>query len=238
MSKQATAGTSGRTRSTTASAASDFGWCSGARSVSARRCASTASSSEHRAAEARAAVDDPVAHRRDRAEAGQRGRDQRGVGGAARCGQVGAGDHVVGLVEDAQLEAAGAGVDDEDPGTAAISRHGRAPTAGRGPAPARDLGGVLALEAGVRASLDPPVDHQLANVARAGAEARHAVDDIDHEVEPVEVVEHDHVERRRGRAFLLVPADVQVGVVRPAVGEAVDQPRVAVVGEDDRLRSS
>ena len=36
------------------------------------------------------------------------------------------------------------------------------------------------------------------------------------------------------RALLLVAADVEVGVVRPAVRQAVDQPRVAVIGEDDR----
>ena len=54
------------------------------------------------------------------------------------------------------------------------------------------------------------------------------------EVEAVEVVEHDHVERRRGRALLLVAAHVEVVVVRAPVGEPVDQPRVAVIGEDDR----
>ena len=67
-------------------------------------------------------------------------------------------------------------------------------------------------------------------------EAGDAVDDVDDEVEAVEVVEHDHVERRRRRALLLVAAHVQVRVVAAPVGEPVDQPRVAVVGEDDRPR--
>ena len=67
------------------------------------------------------------------------------------------------------------------------------------------------------------------------AEALDAVDDVDDEVEPVQVVEHDHVEWRGRRPLLLVAANVQVGVVRPAVREAVDQPRVAVIGEHDRL---
>ena len=40
---------------------------------------------------------------------------------------------------------------------------------------------------------------------------------------------------RRRRALLLVAAHVQVRVVRPPVGQPVDQPRVAVEGEDDRL---
>ena len=39
---------------------------------------------------------------------------------------------------------------------------------------------------------------------------------------------------RGGGAFLLVAADVDVVVAVPAVGEPVDQPRVAVVGEDHR----
>jgi hypothetical protein len=68
-----------------------------------------------------------------------------------------------------------------------------------------------------------------------GRAAGHAVDHVDHEVEAVEVVEHHHVERRRRGALLLVAAHVDVGVVRAPVGEPVDQPRVAVVGEDHRL---
>ena len=45
---------------------------------------------------------------------------------------------------------------------------------------------------------------------------------------------HHHVERSRGRAFLLVAAHVQIGVPGPAIGQPVDQPRIAVEGEDDR----
>ena len=67
------------------------------------------------------------------------------------------------------------------------------------------------------------------------AEAGHAVDDVHDQVEAVEVVEHDHVEGRGRGALLLVAAHVEVGVVGAAVGQAVDQPRIAVVGEDDRL---
>ena len=67
------------------------------------------------------------------------------------------------------------------------------------------------------------------------AEARHPRSmSVHHQVEAVEVVEHDHVERRGGGALLLVAAHVQVVVVGAPVGEPVDQPRVAVVGEDDR----
>ena len=83
--------------------------------------------------------------------------------------------------------------------------------------------------------LDQLVAHDLLGVGRAGAELRDAVDHVADQVEPVEVVEHHHVERRRGRAFFLVAADVEVVVVGAAIGQAVDQPGIAVVGEDDRL---
>ena len=105
---------------------------------------------------------------------------------------------------------------------------------GVGPGPVADLGRILAVCAGVGAAAEPLVDHSLPQLGRVRAEARDAVDHVDHEVEAVEVVEHDHVERRRRRPLLLVAAHVDVLVVRAPVGEAVDQPRVAVVGEDDR----
>ena len=71
--------------------------------------------------------------------------------------------------------------------------------------------------------------------AALAPELRHAVDHVAGEVEAVEVVEHHHVERRRRGALLLVAAHVEVVVVGPAVGEPVDQPGIAVEGEDDRL---
>src|SRR5674476_670762 len=61
------------------------------------------------------------------------------------------------------------------------------------PGPGPDLGRVLALHARVRPRHQAPVDHQLANVRGPWPQARHAVNHVHHEVEPVEVVEHDHV---------------------------------------------
>src|SRR5664280_1096194 len=78
------------------------------------------------------------------------------------------------------------------------------------------------------------VAHVLAQVRGSLAQARNTVDYIDHEVKAVEVVEHHHVERRGRRALLLVSAHVDVVVVGAAVGQPVDQQRVAVVGEDHR----
>src|SRR6185437_15071585 len=49
----------------------------------------------------------------------------------------------------------------------------------------------------------------------------------------VKVVQNSHVEGGSGRALLLVSANMEVAVAGAAVGEPVDQPRVAVVGKDD-----
>ena len=121
-----------------------------------------------------------------------------------------------------ELEARRAGVDDED---ARLRRPG--PVADRPGRPRRARASRRAPRAGGRPSPG-------AGARRCAARPGHAVDHVHDEVEAVEVVEHDHVERRRRRPLLLVAAHVQVRVVRAPVGEAVDQPRVAVVGEDDR----
>ena len=122
---------------------------------------------------------------------------------------------------DVELEARRARVDDED-------------AAQNGQVQSRTSGWSSPCGARPGPRLEPPVVHLLPEVRGPGGEPGHAVDDVLHEVEPVEVVQHHHVERRRRRALLLVAAHVQVAVVRAAVGEAVDQPRIAVVGEDDR----
>src|SRR5438067_2877763 len=102
------------------------------------------------------------------------------------------------------------------------------------PDPVADLRIVLAVLARVGARANPAIAHLLAQAAGTLGQPGNAVDHVHDEVEAVEVVEHDHVERRRRRAFFLVAADVQVPVIRAAVREPVDQPRITVVGEDDR----
>ena len=79
------------------------------------------------------------------------------------------------------------------------------------------------------------VDHPLSWCRRADRETWHPVDDVHDQPVPVEVCAYDHVERGRGGALLLVAAHMQVRVVGAAVGEPVDQPRIAVVGADDGL---
>ncbi len=75
----------------------------------------------------------------------------------------------------------------------------------------------------------------LFEIGGTGSELGEAVDDVHGEVEAVEVVEDGHVEGGGDGAFFLVAADVEVVVVGAAIGEAVDEPGVAVEGEDDGL---
>ena len=89
---------------------------------------------------------------------------------------------------------------------------------------------------GISPGHDPPVDHFLSQCGGPRSQARDTVDDVHHQVVSVEVVPHDHVERRRDRTFFLVPADVQISMVRPSVRESMDEPRIAVVDERNFVR--
>ena len=63
---------------------------------------------------------------------------------------------------------------------------------------------------------------------------RQAVDGVNREVKPIHIVQHRHVERCGDGALFLVAANVQIQVVPPAVRQPMNEPRVAVVREDDR----
>ena len=82
---------------------------------------------------------------------------------------------------------------------------------------------------------DERVADGLLRVGGARTELRQAVNHVLDEMEAVHLVQYNHVERRRRGAFLLVTADVEVLVVRAAVGKAMDEPRVTMEGEDDRF---
>ena len=62
-----------------------------------------------------------------------------------------------------------------------------------------------------------------------------AVDGVHDQVEAIQIVEYRHVEGGSDGAFLLVATDVDVVVVGAPVDQAVDQPRIGMESEDDRL---
>src|SRR5438309_3514132 len=82
------------------------------------------------------------------------------------------------------------------------------------PDPVADLRIVLAVLARVGACADSAVAHLLAQPARGFGKPGDAVDHVHDQVEPIEVVQHDHVERRRGGALLLVAGRVEDAVLR------------------------
>ncbi len=82
------------------------------------------------------------------------------------------------------------------------------------------------------------VRHELAQHRGPGSESGDPVDDVHDEMEPVHIVEHQHVKRSGGRALLHIAADVQVVVSVAPVGEPVNERRVAVIGEDHRFVGS
>src|SRR5580704_18566549 len=51
----------------------------------------------------------------------------------------------------------------------------------------------------------------------------------------INLVHHGHVERSCSGSLLLVSADVHIVMIVPTVGEPVNQPGIAVIGENDRL---
>ena len=51
-------------------------------------------------------------------------------------------------------------------------------------------------------------------------------------MEAVDPVEHAHIKRGGRGAFFLIAVDVEVAVVGASVGEPMNEPRIAVVGED------
>ena len=78
------------------------------------------------------------------------------------------------------------------------------------------------------------IAHLLVEVRAAVAKLRQAQQNVLDEVEAVDIILHAHIERRGDGALLPVAANVQVAVMT-AVGQLMNERRVAVEGEDDRL---
>jgi hypothetical protein len=106
------------------------------------------------------------------------------------------------------------------------------------PLPVFDFRHVTAMGGDVLPVLNVLIAHALFERRRALTELGHTVNYIHDQAEAVEVIAHHHIEWRTGTAFFLVAAHMQIVMVGAAVSQAMNQPRVAVVGEDDRLISS
>src|SRR3569833_3665150 len=103
------------------------------------------------------------------------------------------------------------------------------------PYPVADFWHVLSADDDVIGVLGELVAHELAQVGGPVAELRNSVDGINDQMEPVEVVADDHVERGSRGALIFEAADVEVVVVIAAICEPVNEPWIAMEGNQDRL---
>ena len=103
------------------------------------------------------------------------------------------------------------------------------------PFPIKYFGHVVTVLADIPLMRSEFVAHCLCRLCSRRAQLRHTIDYVHDKVESVDIVQHGHVERRCGRPLFLVSAYMKVAVARPAVRKAVNQPRVSVKREDDRL---
>jgi hypothetical protein len=61
--------------------------------------------------------------------------------------------------------------------------------------------------------------------------AAHTIDYVHCQMETIYLIQNCHIERRRSGSFLFAAADVQIVMVGSTIGEAVNQPWVAMKGK-------
>ncbi len=83
----------------------------------------------------------------------------------------------------------------------------------------------------------PTACRESPGIGGAGPELRQPIDHVTDDVETIDLVHHDHVERRCGRSFIDISAHVKPVVLRPALHDASDRKTVAMVDENYRHAS-
>lgn len=102
------------------------------------------------------------------------------------------------------------------------------------PCPVPDFWHILAMFTDIGEMLLQLAAQAFDHMTGPFLQARHALDRLDGEVVAVELVQHCHVEGRRGRAFLNETSNMDVLMVGAFIGQPVDEVGVAVIGEDHR----
>ena len=98
------------------------------------------------------------------------------------------------------------------------------------PFPIPDLRHIDAVIAYVLFVFDQFIPHGLFQIGSPRSNVRQTVDHILHQVKSVHVVQHRHIESRGDRAFFLISPYMNILMIRPSVGETMDQPGIAVKG--------
>src|SRR5580700_845701 len=102
------------------------------------------------------------------------------------------------------------------------------------PAPIAYLRQVVADAADIRRMFDELIADELLDVRRTILKLGKSIDHVVGEMETVDLVAHRHIEWRRRRTLLFISAHVEVCMIRPPIGEPVDERRITMVGEYDR----
>src|SRR5215468_8737243 len=103
------------------------------------------------------------------------------------------------------------------------------------PLPITHFGHIFAVFADVLVVLIELSAEELNGLVAFFFHSRHTANGVDRKLKAVHIVEHHHVKGCGGGALFLVAAHVQVVVILPAIREPVNQPRISVVGEDNRF---
>src|ERR1700730_698019 len=108
----------------------------------------------------------------------------------------------------------------------------------RRPLPVADLGQIFAVLADIELVALADLVKALGGGVDQRPELGDTADDVEDQLEAIHAIEDGHVEGSRGGSLLDVTADVDVVVITPAIGEAMDQRGIAVEGEQDGLVGS
>src|SRR5678815_4956810 len=109
---------------------------------------------------------------------------------------------------------------------------------GRRPSPVPDCWAVLAFRIGIVDALDDLSFQPLLKLGCSNLKFGDTVDDIDRQVEAVHLVADRKFQRSVDIALFFVPAHMDIGMIRSAIGELVNQPGISMKVEDHRLVSS
>src|SRR5262249_40925340 len=108
-------------------------------------------------------------------------------------------------------------------GSSCLGSGSRRPPARQAPLPAADVRQVVAMLGNVLFVLDQLLMNRLPKVGGPRTKLRQPVDHVFHEVKSVQVIEYDHVERRRGRSLLLVAAHMEVRMIGAVIRQPVNE---------------
>src|SRR5438552_18061797 len=98
------------------------------------------------------------------------------------------------------------------------------------PDPVADLRHVFAVLPDITRMLDQGVAKLLFDMRRGDASSGHPLDDLNRQMESIEFVQDDHIERRRRRALFRKATDMHPGMIGAVICQAMDEVGIAMIG--------